>query len=81
KDVQGAAMAVAGGFSTWEAEIAKRGGDRSAVWEQLAKERADAKRLGLTLDLSGTNAPSPDSTAGTPTEEAAPKSTKPVADE
>ncbi len=81
KDVQGAAMAVAGGFSTWEAEIAKRGGDRSAVWEQLAKERADAKRLGLTLDLSGTNAPAPDSTAGAPSDSEKPAAKPAKADE
>lgn len=64
KDIQAAAMAVAGGFTTHEAEIGKRGGDIRQVWEQLAREKALATKLGLHLDLSGTNAPAPDSTTG-----------------
>jgi lambda family phage portal protein len=63
KDIQAAAMAIGCGLSTWESEIGKRGGDRTDVWKQLAKERDDAASLGLVLDLSGTNAPAPQSTA------------------
>ncbi len=65
KDIQAAAMAVGAGFTTWEAEIAKKGGDYRKIWAQLAKEREQAKALGLVLDLSGTSAPAPDSTVGT----------------
>ena len=53
-------------------EIAKRGGDYRAIWEQAKRERAEAKALGLAFDLSGTNAP--DSTIGAdPTPDATPK--------
>jgi lambda family phage portal protein len=64
KDIQGAAMGVAAGFTTWEAEIAKRGGDYRAIWEQAARERAEAKKLGLAFDLSGSNTPAPESAPG-----------------
>ena len=49
-----------------EREIAKRGGDRKQVWEQLAREEAERKRLGLEINLTGTGqaaaqpAPAPD---------------------
>lgn len=69
KEVQGSAAAITAGLSTWEAEIAKTGGDYRQVWAQLAKERAEAKSLGLVLDLSGTNAPAPDSTVSEKPEE------------
>lgn len=66
KDVAGAVAAIAAGLSCHEDEVAKRGGDYKKVWAQLAKERKEAAKLGLVLDLSGTNAPAPDSTVGTP---------------
>lgn len=62
KDAQASAAAIAAGLSTHEIEIGRKGGDRLAYWKQLARERDEAKRLGLVLDLSGTNAPAPDST-------------------
>ncbi len=79
KDIQASAMAVGAGFTTWEAEIAKKGGDYRKVWTQLAKEREEAKALGLVLDLSGTNAPAPapESTAG---DQPTPEPAKPVGD-
>ncbi len=55
-DIKAVLMAIAGGLTTFEAEIAKRGGDRNAVWLQRAKEAAEAKKLGLSLDLSGSGA-------------------------
>jgi lambda family phage portal protein len=59
-DIRAVCLAVAAGLTTWEAEIAKRGGDRDAVWAQLAKEHQEAQRLGLNLNLSGNNsAPQP----------------------
>jgi lambda family phage portal protein len=64
KDIQGAAMGIATGLTTWETEIAKRGGDYRAVWAQAKRERDEAKKLGLYFDLSGTNAPAPDTTIG-----------------
>ncbi len=67
KDAQAAIAAIAAGLSTWEAEIGKRGGDYRQVWKQLQRERELATELGLVLDLSGTNAPAPDSTVGTET--------------
>lgn len=63
-DIKAVGMAISQGLTTWEAEIAKRGGDRNAIWAQLAKEYQEAEKLGLKLDLSGTNAPAPDSTIG-----------------
>lgn len=64
KDAQAAAAAIGSGLSTFEAEIGKRGGDWRQVWQQRQREDAEAKRLGITIDLSGTNAPAPDSTVG-----------------
>jgi lambda family phage portal protein len=63
-DIKAVGMAISQGLTTWETEIAKRGGDRNTVWAQLKKEYEEAKKLGLKLDLSGTNAPAPDSTIG-----------------
>lgn len=47
KDVAASKDAIAGGLSTHEAEVAKKGGDYKLVWAQLAKEKAEAKALGL----------------------------------
>ena len=47
KDAQAALTAIAGGLSTYEAEIGKRGGDYRQVWEQLAKEREHLEDMGL----------------------------------
>ena len=41
KDVNGALMAIAGGLSTWEKEIGKRGGDARKTLEQLKTEIRD----------------------------------------
>lgn len=41
KDIGGALMAIAGGLSTWEHEIGKRGHDPREVHSQLKKELAD----------------------------------------
>lgn len=64
KDARAASLLIGAGLTTWEQEVAKRGGDYRMVWKQLAKEHAEAKALGLTLDLSSTNAPAPESTVG-----------------
>ncbi len=63
-EIKAIGMAISQGLTTWEKEIAKRGGDRLETWKQLAKEYQEAEALGLKLDLSGTNAPAPDSTIG-----------------
>jgi lambda family phage portal protein len=63
-EIKAIGMAISQGLTTWEKEIAKRGGDRLETWKQLAKEYQEAKALGLKLDLSGTNAPAPESTIG-----------------
>jgi lambda family phage portal protein len=68
KDVDGAVRAITAGLSNFEAEISKRGGDYRSVWKQIAKEQAEATKLGIKIDLSGTNAPAPDSTIGVVTE-------------
>jgi lambda family phage portal protein len=62
KDAQASAAAIAAGLSTHEIEIGRKGGDRRAYWKQLAIERKEAAAMGLVIDLSGTNAPAPDST-------------------
>lgn len=64
KDAQAAAMAISSGLTTFEDEISKRGKDRKKVWEQLALEQKEAEAMGLKLDLSGTNAPAPQSSVG-----------------
>lgn len=65
KDAQAAALAISSGISTFEAEIGKRGGDYTKVWEQLKKEQDLAASLGIKIDLSGTNAPAPQPSLGT----------------
>jgi lambda family phage portal protein len=69
KDIQGAAMAIAAGVSTHQTEISKRGGDYLKVWEQAKKEKEQLRKLGLTFDLSGTNAPAPESQLGSTPDE------------
>lgn len=64
KDGQAAALAIASGISTFEAEIGKRGGDWRKVWEQLMIEQKAAVEMGIKIDLSGTNAPAPQSSIG-----------------
>ncbi len=64
KDIQAAAMSIVTGIETHESVIAKRGGDYKKVWEQIAKERKEAKALGISFDMSGTNAPAPESQVG-----------------
>lgn len=50
KDVQAALEAIAGGLSTFEAEVAKKGGDYKAIWAQRQKEIAEAVSMGLALN-------------------------------
>lgn len=57
KDVAAALEAVDAGLSTREYEISRRGGDYKKVWEQLAKEKAEAAALGLTFATSQPTAP------------------------
>lgn len=64
KDARAASLLIAAGLTTYEKEVAKRGEDYRKVWEQRKKENALAEQLGLTLDLSSTNAPAPQSTIG-----------------
>lgn len=49
KDIAAAKDAIDGNLSTYEYEIGKRGGDYRQVWAQLAKEKEQAKALGLTM--------------------------------
>jgi capsid protein len=62
-------MAIAAGVSTHQTEISKRGGDYLKVWEQAKKEKEQLRKLGLTFDLSGTNAPAPESQLGSTPDE------------
>jgi lambda family phage portal protein len=64
KDIAGAVAAITAGLSTHEAEISKRGGDVRQVWTQLKAEQELAAQLGIKIDLSGTNAPAPQSSVG-----------------
>jgi lambda family phage portal protein len=64
KDINAATAAIAAGLSTHEAEIGARGGDYRQVWAQLAKEQKEAAALGIKIDISGTNAPAPQSSVG-----------------
>lgn len=64
KDIRAATDAIAAGLSTWEQEIGARGGDYRQVWEQLKKEQAQASKLGIKINLGGTNAPAPQSSVG-----------------
>ncbi len=63
-DIQAISMAVAAGFTDWETEMAKRGKDYREVWRRLAAQKKEAAALGLSFDLSGTNAPAPESQVG-----------------
>jgi len=47
KDAEAAITAIEGGLSTYEAEIAKRGGDYRQIWRQKAKENEEKAALGL----------------------------------
>jgi len=49
KDVQAAALAIAYGLSTFEAEVGKRGGDYKRVWEKLKLEKDELGQAGLVL--------------------------------
>lgn len=64
KDARAAQLLIGAGLTTYEKEVGKRGEDYRKVWAQRAKENAEAAALGLTLDLSSTNAPAPESTVG-----------------
>lgn len=64
KDVAGAVAAINAGLSNWTDEISRRGGDIRSVWQRLKVDHDRAKGMGITLGLSGTNAPAPASTAG-----------------
>lgn len=57
KDAQAALLAIAGGLTTHEAAIGARGGDYRQVWQQLAREDAEKRELGLTLNLTPGAAP------------------------
>lgn len=78
KDAQAAAMSIASGLTSYEKEIGKRGEDYKKVWQQVVAERKEIARLGLSFDLSGTNAPAPESQLGKDEEtEAKPKKQTP----
>jgi len=64
KDIRAAVAAITAGLSTWEEQISARGGDYRQVWAQLKKEQDEAAKLGIKLDLSGANAPAPQSSIG-----------------
>lgn len=49
KDAQAAAMAIAFGLSTFEAEIGKRGGDWKAIFAQKKREEEMADELDLSI--------------------------------
>jgi lambda family phage portal protein len=57
KDINAATAAIAAGLSTFEAEIAARGGDYRQVWAQRKKEQDEAKALGITLQIGEAPAP------------------------
>lgn len=52
KDIAGVKDAISAGLSTHETEIAKRGGDYKKVWQQLAKEQAEKKSIGIEISVS-----------------------------
>lgn len=64
KDAQAAALMIASGLSNFETEIGKRGGTWDKVWSQLMLEQRTAAKMGIKIDLSGTNAPAPQSSLG-----------------
>ncbi len=72
KDARAAQLLISAGLTTWDKEISKRGEDRTKVWTQLKKEHEEAAAMGLTFDLSSTNAPAPASTVGAGAPDAAP---------
>jgi hypothetical protein len=49
KDIRAATDAIAAGLSTFEAEIAARGGDYRQVWAQIAREQEQMQRLGIKV--------------------------------
>jgi lambda family phage portal protein len=52
KETQAALLRINGGLSTWEAEIAKQGGDYRKVFRQRARENQLAGSLGLDFSLA-----------------------------
>ena len=65
KDIAASLMAIAGGLSTYEKEIGKRGGDWRQVWEQLATEQQHIATEGLKItdkipQGAGVEEPQPD---------------------
>lgn len=64
KDAQAAALMIASGLSNFETEIGKRGGTWDKIWAQLKTEQKTAEKMGIKIDLSGTNAPAPQSSLG-----------------
>ncbi len=56
KDADAAITAIAGGLTTHEKEVAKRGEDYHKVWAQLAKEKAEAEKLGLEFETGNATA-------------------------
>ena len=50
KETQASIMRVRAGLSTREEEISRGGGDYRLVFEQLAREQAEAEELGLSFD-------------------------------
>lgn len=57
KDIGGALLSIAGGLSTWEKEIGKRGGDAKAVLAQLKLELSDP--LLKQIFMANLDAPTP----------------------
>jgi lambda family phage portal protein len=51
KDAQAALMAIAGGLSTYEAELGKRGADYRRVWAQRLREQKLSDESGLDLSM------------------------------
>jgi capsid protein len=62
KDVRADVAAITAGLDTFTAACARRGSSFRDVLRQLAKDRKAIAAAGITVDLSGTNAPAPDST-------------------
>lgn len=49
KDANASKALIEAGLSTWSYELAERGRDQRTVFEQLAREKAQAEKLGLNL--------------------------------
>ncbi len=81
RDAQASIALIAAGLSNWKIEVAKRGEQYGAVWEQALIERKEAADKGLVFDLSGSNAPAPDSTVGKKEEPAADNGKSPAGEE